>query len=86
MVHLRMAAAMSVTPDSEPVGHSVTTTYVPKSTAARAEETQNRHRADKDGWCTFHRTNFKTLIPFGECDPWRAAQAVIVAYDRQQGW
>jgi hypothetical protein len=64
----------------------MTTIYVSKATAARAEETQNRHRADAEGWCAFHLKHFSIRIRACECDAWLDAQEVIIAYDQQQGW
>lgn len=58
--------------------------HVSKTMAGLAEEVQNRHRADAEGWCVFHRRHFHVRIPVGKCTPWRLAQSVIIAYDQQQ--
>jgi len=62
----------------------MTITHVSMADAARAEEVQHTHRADKDGWCTHHLRCFRLRIPATKCDPWRLAQMIIVAYDQQQ--
>ncbi|MFG3340512.1 hypothetical protein [Glycomyces sp. NPDC048151] len=61
------------------------TTYVSLATVRRAEEVQRRHRADQDGWCGHHRVHFHVRVRAGECDPWRLAQGIIVAYAQQVG-
>jgi hypothetical protein len=52
--------------------------------ARLAGDVQNRHRADPEGWCAFHRRHFHVRIPVGACAPWRLAQYIIVAYNDQK--
>lgn len=58
--------------------------HMSKTMASLAEELQNRHRADAEGWCGFHRKHFGIRIPVGECASWKLAQRVIVAYNQEQ--
>lgn len=54
--------------------------------ARLAEDVQNRHRTDPEGWCAFHRRHFHVRIPVGACAPWRLAQMIIVKHDEQKSW
>jgi hypothetical protein len=62
----------------------MTTAYMSKTIADLAEDVQNRHRADPEGFCAFHQKHFHVRIPVGKCASWLLAQTVIVARYQQQ--
>jgi hypothetical protein len=60
------------------------TVYLSAAVAHRAEEIQETHKPDADGWCGFCLRHFRIRVRAGQCKPWQMAEGSINSLKRQQ--